>query len=557
MAFKRMNSVLVGLLLMASSGCTESGSATENDGDLDLITDFDPCEAIGNRPGVCPARGVFENDVEVEIDSAVQGDVYYTIDGSTPTTNSTRLDTDKLVLGASEKPATVLKLAVYNNGQKEFESTHSYVFSDALYNQSSAFSDMPEIWGTTEFRDSDYEMDARVLGQASKAEFEAALRSLPVIFVNSEHDDIWGQSGIYMNPEDEGLTVQTQFEYAEPGGLSLQSGAGLRIQGGSSQNNWKSAKLSMRVLFKDEFGNDKLQGRLFEDSETKSFKTLVLDAHLNHAYTHPSHDQRIRAQFLRDRFVADTQIEAGGPSPHGRFTHLFFNGLYWGMYELHERPDEHFASRTFGGSNDDWNVIKHRPETVINGVGDSYLSLFENARNLAGNPALIGEIQNQLDFTQFAKYMLVNFVLGNMDWPHHNWYGADSPVVEKKWHYFSWDAEHAMKGVEDNNFEFDAEGSPGELFQLLKDSSEFDAIWQQEKNALLGAGNVFDPIALAERYRVLADQIESAILLESARWGDNQRPEEPYLPSDWIVERDWILNDYFGPRLDFVLSELP
>ena len=29
-----------------------------------------------------------------------------------------------------------------------------------------------------------------------------------------------------------------------------------------------------------------------------------------------------------------------GLSPHNLYSHLYINGLYWGLYTLHERPDD-------------------------------------------------------------------------------------------------------------------------------------------------------------------------------------------------------------------------
>ena len=50
---------------------------------------------------------------------------------------------------------------------------------------------------------------------------------------------------------------------------------------------------------------------------------------------------------------------AGGRRPHGKYVHLYLNGLYWGLYNVHERPDDSFADEYYGGDKDDYYVIKH------------------------------------------------------------------------------------------------------------------------------------------------------------------------------------------------------
>jgi len=47
---------------------------------------------------------------------------------------------------------------------------------------------------------------------------------------------------------------------------------------------------------------------------------------------------------VADQAVADLQnlASGGGDAPHGKFVHLYINGLYWGLYDAHERPDDSF-----------------------------------------------------------------------------------------------------------------------------------------------------------------------------------------------------------------------
>ena len=56
------------------------------------------------------------------------------------------------------------------------------------------------------------------------------------------------------------------------------------------------------------------------------------------------------------------------PASQGRYVHVFINGLYWGMYNAVERPDESFAEAHFGGDKEDYDVIKHgNPPQATNG----------------------------------------------------------------------------------------------------------------------------------------------------------------------------------------------
>ena len=87
----------------------------------------------------------------------------------------------------------------------------------------------------------------------------------------------------------------------------------------------------------------------------------------------------------------DLQNATGNLSPHGIYTHVYINGLYWGMYCIHERPDDAFLAEYLGGSPEDYDVIKHGPfesarTGVVAGSNTDYLQMFDDARaGLADN----------------------------------------------------------------------------------------------------------------------------------------------------------------------------
>jgi hypothetical protein len=60
----------------------------------------------------------------------------------------------------------------------------------------------------------------------------------------------------------------------------------------------------------------------------------------------------------------------------------------------------------------------------------------------------------------------------------------------------------------------------------------------------------------AARYAALAEQVELALIAESARWGDQHRTELPYTLHEWRAERDYLLTQYFPQRSAVVLQQL-
>ncbi len=60
-----------------------------------------------------------------------------------------------------------------------------------------------------------------------------------------------------------------------------------------------------------------------------------------------------------------------------------------------------------------------------------------------------------------------------------------------------------------------------------------------------------DPALFARR----AAEIDDAIVLESARWGDYRRAQ-PYTRQDWLDEIDWIEDVWFPDRTEAVQQQL-
>lgn len=146
----------------------------------------------------------------------------------------------------------------------------------------------------------------------------------------------------------EGADRRASIELLNPDGSSatpnatdgFQSDSDIHIFGGTSQTRWKSYKLSFRVQLKGD-----LNYKLFGDGAANSYSNFVLDSTMNNTWMHPTDaNQRARSSFVRDFVMADLQNNMGNASFHTRPVHLYLNGLYWGVYFLHEKPDHHFSA---------------------------------------------------------------------------------------------------------------------------------------------------------------------------------------------------------------------
>jgi len=111
---------------------------------------------------------------------------------------------------------------------------------------------------------------------------------------------------------------------------------------------------------------------------------------------------------------------------------------------------------------------------------------------------------------------------------------------------------------------FDDDQSPPRLFHKLRENAEFRRIFAERARHHLTQGGALTPENAAERFRKWAKEIDSAVVAESARWGDYRRdvhpyktgPYELYTRNDhWRPEIDRLLKDYFPKRTEIVLKQ--
>jgi hypothetical protein len=531
---------------------------------------------IAANPTFYPPRGFFDEPVSLQIVCPTSGAaISYTLDGSEPIPGTSPAYTGPLsVAGAPRKGAIAVRAVATKAGFLPSEVvTHTYVFPQHVLTQPANPDGFPAQWGNAEVTAADYAMDSRVVA-ANPDEALEGLLSIPTLSLVLDVDDFFDrQVGIYSNPRMEGLAWERSASaelLRADGKPGFQVNCGLRIQGGTSTENWKSLKLSLRLLFRGDYGPRRLTFPLFPDSAVGSFDTIVLDAHLNLTWNHPQHAQRVRSQYVRDIYVCDLQNATGSLAPHGVFAHVYVNGLYWGVYDVHERPDESFAADHLGGSEEEYDVYRHNTSTIVAGNSGAWTEMFRRASAGLADVARYLALGEILDIPDLADYMLVNIFTGNDDWAHQNWYAARRRVPGAGFRFFSWDAEHVLKDVNLNQTGINNAGSPAYLYDRLKASPEFRLLFADRAHRHFfhgpmrvdGTAPAWDP-AHPERnvpaalYDRRIDEIDPAIRLESARWGDCRRPAQPYTrDAEWLAELNWLLKTYFPLRSNVVLGQL-
>jgi hypothetical protein len=445
-------------------------------------------------------RGFYEEPFQVEITSETSGaEVYFTTDGSLPAPDNraaSRYEGPLLI-----ETTTTLRAAAFKPGFLPTNvDTQTYIFLDDVLRQDPTPGDAyPATWQSSQYT-GDYQMDPEVVARWDDDNLDnadhgirEALKSLPTISLVLDHDDLWDErTGIYNHAEQTGEAWRRpgSVEYFDPAsGDEFQVDAGIQMHGGASRDNLRTKKHSFRLLFRGDFGATTLDFPLFRDSFLDEINTVVLRGCFTDSF--PTRTQQGRyspldSQYLRDTWMRDSQLAMGHPSAHGEYAHLYINGLYWGLYNPAERPDDHFLAAYLGGEPEDYDIVKDFNE-LFAGDKSAWNAMFQLANQGLASDAAYQQIQgndpdgtpnpqlpNYLDVDALIDYMILHLYAGAEDWPHHNWYAGRAREGETKgFQFFVWDQEIVLDGFFRDRTEVNNAFSPARLYDSLRENAEF------------------------------------------------------------------------------------
>jgi hypothetical protein len=492
-------------------------------------------------------RGLYQAPFALELTTATPGaTIRYTTDGGDPTDAHGTVYTGPITVTTT----TLIRAIAFKPGFRPSSvDTHTYIFITQVLAQQDPPS-FRKTWGAYKGSPvmADYEMDPQVVNDPRYRDaIKEALQSIPTLSIVT---DMQSLHDLYANPRQKGMAwerlVSVEYFNAPDPQRGFQIDAGLRVQGELGRLEI-IPKHAFRLFFRSEYGAGKLEYPLFPNSPVSEFDTLTLRSGVNRSYAGwPESDQK-PTTYTRDEWLRTSQIVMSGTGSHGIFVHLYLNGLYWGLYNVVERPDESFMSSYFGGPKDDWQAISHA-ETLSNSS-----DRFKTLHRLAGegqleDPARYAAIKTYLDIPHFVDYLILNWYAGNLDWTFNNWYaGVQSSSGQVR--YFVWDGERTWYEGAEIYMELDEyEGQPNlikPLFEALLENPDFrmelaDRLYKH----LFNDGALGDANSQA-RWTSINNVIEQAIIGESARWGDT-REDTPITQEDWFKARDDVLAQMEG-----------
>lgn len=537
--------------------------------------------AIARAPEFSEPHGFKTAGFNLTLTSGTPGaKVRYTLDGAEPNGASKPLTSPLRVA-----KTTVVRAAAFADGMRRSPVvTRTYLFKKDIVKQSldgKAPAGWPRNWGANRV---DYGLDPRIAARGKFAsKLGAALTDIPSISIVMPLEELFDPTvGIYANPNEKGREWEraASLELIQPdGSAGFQINAGLRIRGGASRDTGNT-KHSFRVLFRKQYGAEALEFPLFgaEGAQrTERFDLRCEQLVAWHYFVDPD------ADFIRDIYGRDTQRALGQPAKRGDFYHLYINGQYWGMYQTDERIGAEYAAENFGGSESDYDTVKINYDNDSTGGGTDFVDGTFGAWRRAVEMGFAGFESNEnyfriqglnadgsknpaftplVDVDNLIDYMLAGIFIAADDSPpafgtQNNWYSVRSRKGKFGFRFFAHDWEISMYNGDDdrvgpqptvnpfrNGFGGPVEiardiisppepvegldptsANPWHFWEAMRMNAEFRLrVADHVQRHFFNNGPLTRDNAIA-RWRARMDEINLAVIGESARWGDARQDD--------------------------------
>ena len=517
-------------------------------------------------------RGFFEAPFDVTITCATEGaTIVYTTDSSQPTLTHGVEATSPVT--ATIATTTVLRAMAHKDGMHATNvDTQTYLFLADVIQQPAHVPGYPNprTWlGGSAYDDHDYEMDPGIVDDADyRAEIIPSLLAIPTMSLAVEPEELADDNGFYWGSGEAPCSVELIFP-DDPN-------ENVHVIAGVEPHSHDRLKRSLRLNFRAEYGDAKLKtsliqkGSLCGESATDTFDRLILRGGNNRCWARVWNPDK--TAYTIDQFYRDSQIELSGYGSRGAFVHLYINGLYWGLYNPVERTDQWFAAEYLDTDPEDWFAVHHGSQNVpgFNGDGSRFQTLVDDLieRDLskADNYVLTCAY---IDAENFCDYMLFTWWMGVGDWPNNNWYAGcrtdSSPLGPTPLRFFAWDGEWSWDasraggaGYVHPDFRSHKKSSSAlipRIWHALRQNTDFmtlfsDRVYQH----FFHHGALTEEVA-QQRWLEINEQIRSAVVAESARWGDAMKNEgQPTRTrnEDWQQEVETIFNMIEGNSQQFL-----
>ncbi|MCF8372926.1 MAG: CotH kinase family protein [Bacteroidales bacterium] len=256
--------------------------------------------------------------------------------------------------------------------------------------------------------------------------------NLPVVSVSTEYGNLWSYDfGLFQNSL-KNREIPISIEYFDTqGNRGFAVNAGMQLFGSTI---YQLKQKPMSITLKNKYGFDAIEHQLFSDKEIYNFKNMVLRNGGN------DNGSTLFLDGMVTSLVAgkmDIDYQAYQPSV------VFVNGEYWGIYNIREKMNENYLADNHAVRPDNVDILENNAEVNEGDAGD-YLALtsfIEN--NDISDSDNYGYLKSQIDINEYINYKIVKMYMGYWLADLNNKYWKEKSP-DGKWRWMLFDLEHSF-----------------------------------------------------------------------------------------------------------------
>ncbi len=232
------------------------------------------------------------------------------------------------------------------------------------------------------------------------------------------------------------------FELFDVGGAFIDEGEGYYNKHGN--DSWAYDQRGFDFVMRDEYGyNYAVQHDIFAEKSRDEYQKLIVKAAANDNYPASG------GAHLRDAYVhtisaiGDLRLD----ERTSEFMILYVDGEYWGLYDVREKVDDHdFTSYYYNQGKYEMEFIKtwggtwaEYGDPAMTEWNDIYTYITTNDMSIQANYEYV---KTKYNVGSLIDYVVLNSFVVTSDWLNWNtaWWKGNNPLGDKKtWRYALWD----------------------------------------------------------------------------------------------------------------------
>lgn len=400
--------------------------------------------------------GIYEEAVTVTLSG--EGTIYYTTNGTRPTTRSKKYTEPITVKGV-----TTIRAFCATEDRSSVEASYTYAVG--------------------------------------------AAHDLPVVCVAIPQSSLTGDTGV-LNHIESDFEHEAMLTLIEDGQEKFSVPFGFRLHGNDSR---KGAKQNFQLRFRSEYGAGKLEYPLFADRDITEFDSLLLKGGSEDWYGSVFRDEMATT-------VANgtTALYTQATKP----VVLYLGGEYWGIYYLRERFSDAYVASHLDVEPESVDLLYSNSAMVQSGSNADYKALKKYVKeNDMTLPEHYAYLCSQIDVQSLMDWYICRSYMGDKDMANIRRFR--STQADGKWHWMYFDLDWSFWHTTDKPFTSLIKRNAGDrdLMQaVLKNPEGRDAFLKRYAYLMETVLNETYITAVIEAY---VDAISSEIPADRAKWGQS------------------------------------